>query len=173
MSSPASKLNLPREFPGVHYYGVEEEAAALRVIRERSPFRYYGANFLAEADSLEKEFGGRLGRRYAQAVSSCTNGLVSAIAAFGIGPGQEVLQTGKRNIDIVSLEPVGSYAVQPTFSDGHATGIFAWDYLYSLGEDQGRLWAEYEKKLAEAGAVRDPEQGLTSVIPGPSKGHCS
>lgn len=88
----------------------------------------------------------------------------------GHGPGQEVLQTGKRNVDIVSLDPVGSYAVQPTFSDGHATGIYAWDYLYSLGEDHDRLWAEYLEKLAKAGASRDPEQGLTSVIPGPAKG---
>lgn len=91
----------------------------------------------------------------------------------GHGPGQEVLQTGKREVDIVSLDPVGSYAVQPTFSDGHATGIFSWDYLYSLGVDQERLWADYLQKLAAAGRGRDPEQGLTSVIPGPTKGHCS
>ena len=94
MNSIPSKVTLPREFPGVHYYGAQEEAAALRVIRERSPFRYYGANFLAEADSLEKAFAARLGRQHAQAVSSCTNGLVSAMAAFGIGPGQEVLMPG-------------------------------------------------------------------------------
>lgn len=91
----------------------------------------------------------------------------------GHGPGQEVLQAGKREVDIVSLDPVGSYAVQPTFSDGHATGIFSWDYLYSLGTDQERLWADYLQKLAAAGRGRDPEQGLTSVIPGPTKGHCS
>lgn len=91
----------------------------------------------------------------------------------GHGPGQEVLQAGKREVDIVSLDPVGSYAVQPTFSDGHATGIFSWDYLYSLGTDQERLWADYLQKLAAAGRGRDPEQGLTSVIPGPSKGHCA
>jgi DUF971 family protein len=91
----------------------------------------------------------------------------------GHGPGQEVLQAGKRGVDIVSLDPVGSYAVQPTFSDGHATGIFSWDYLYSLGTDQERLWADYLQKLAAAGRGRDPEQGLTSVIPGPTKGHCS
>lgn len=91
----------------------------------------------------------------------------------GHGPGQEVLQTGKREVDIVSLDPVGSYAVQPTFSDGHATGIFSWDYLYSLGVDQERLWADYLQKLAAEGRGRDPEQGLTSVIPGPTKGHCS
>ncbi|MBS0335888.1 MAG: DUF971 domain-containing protein [Proteobacteria bacterium] len=89
----------------------------------------------------------------------------------GHGPGQEVLQTGKRAVDIVSLDPVGSYAVQPTFSDGHATGIYAWDYLYSLGVDHDRLWAEYLQKLAAAGASRDPELGLTSTIPGPNKGH--
>jgi DUF971 family protein len=91
----------------------------------------------------------------------------------GHGPGQEVLQAGKRNVDIVSLDPVGSYAVQPTFSDGHATGIFAWDYLYSIGQDQERMWAEYLKTLAEAGGSRDSERGLTSAIPLPSKGHCS
>ena len=91
----------------------------------------------------------------------------------GHGPGQEVLQTGKREVDIVSLDPVGSYAVQPTFSDGHATGIFSWDYLYSLGVDQERLWADYLQKLAAAGRGRDPERGLTSAIPGPTKGHCS
>ena len=91
----------------------------------------------------------------------------------GHGPGQEVLQAGKREVDIVSLDPVGSYAVQPTFSDGHATGIFSWDYLYSLGTDQERLWADYLQKLAAAGRGRDPEQGLTSFIPGPTKGHCS
>ncbi len=90
----------------------------------------------------------------------------------GHGPGQEVLQAGKRNVDIASLDPVGSYAVQPTFSDGHATGIYAWDYLYSLGTDRDRLWAEYLQKLAAAGASRDSERGLTSLIPGANKGHC-
>jgi 8-amino-3,8-dideoxy-alpha-D-manno-octulosonate transaminase len=91
MSEP---VQFPREFPGVHYYGSEEEEAAIRVIRQRSPFRYYGANFLAEADSLEKEFAARLGLAYAQGTSSCTNGLASAMAAVGIGPGQEVLLPG-------------------------------------------------------------------------------
>jgi DUF971 family protein len=73
----------------------------------------------------------------------------------GHGPGQEVLQTGKREVDIVSLEPVGSYAVQPTFSDGHATGIFSWDYLYHLGENQEKMWREYLGKLEAAAASRD------------------
>jgi DUF971 family protein len=73
----------------------------------------------------------------------------------GHGPGQEVLQTGKRDVEVLSLEPVGSYAVQPAFSDGHATGIYSWDYLYELGENQDRLWSEYLARLAAAGASRD------------------
>ena len=73
----------------------------------------------------------------------------------GHGPGQEVLQTGKQAVEIRSLEPVGSYAVQPVFSDGHSTGIYSWEYLYELGENQERLWAEYLEKLKTAGASRD------------------
>lgn len=73
----------------------------------------------------------------------------------GHGPGQEVLQTGKRDIEIRSIEAVGSYAVQPVFSDGHSTGIYSWEYLYELGEKQDRFWAEYLKKLQSAGASRD------------------
>jgi len=80
----------------------------------------------------------------------------------GHGPGQEVLQTGKRDVDLLDLQPVGNYAVQPTFSDGHASGIFSWDLLYDLGARQDALWAEYEKRLAAAGVDRDapmPEKG--------------
>ena len=73
----------------------------------------------------------------------------------GHGPGQEVLQTGKRAVEIVSLEPVGNYAVKPTFSDGHDTGIYSWDYLYFLGQQQAQLWQDYERRLQEAGAERD------------------
>src|SRR5262245_1272168 len=73
----------------------------------------------------------------------------------GHGPGQEVLQTGKREVEMKSLEPVGSYAVQPLFSDGHGTGIYSWEYLYELGENQERMWREYLDKLAAAGASRD------------------
>lgn len=73
----------------------------------------------------------------------------------GHGPGQEVLQTGKRDVDIVSLEPVGNYGVKPTFSDGHDSGIFSWDYLYHLGAQQAELWAEYERRLREEGVDRD------------------
>jgi len=73
----------------------------------------------------------------------------------GHGPGQEVLQTGKRQVEIRTLEAVGSYAVQPTFSDGHSTGIYSWDYLFDLGLNQDRLWREYLDKLSAAGGSRD------------------
>lgn len=69
----------------------------------------------------------------------------------GHGPGQETLQTGKRHVTILTLEPVGNYAVQPNFSDGHNTGIFTWDYLRELGENQTLLWQDYLDKLAAAG----------------------
>ena len=73
----------------------------------------------------------------------------------GHGPGQEVLQTGKRDVTLTGLEPVGNYAVQPAFSDGHDSGIFSWDYLYFLGSQQERLWADYSARLAAAGVSRD------------------
>ncbi len=73
----------------------------------------------------------------------------------GHGPGQEVLQTGKREVDLTALEPVGNYAVQPEFSDGHNTGIFSWDYLYFLGSQQDKLWADYAARLKAAGVERD------------------
>jgi DUF971 family protein len=73
----------------------------------------------------------------------------------GHGHGQEVLQSGKMNVDILALEPVGSYAVQPRFSDGHATGLYSWDYLYELGANQDAMWRAYLKRLGEAGASRE------------------
>ncbi len=73
----------------------------------------------------------------------------------GHGPGQQVLQTGKRDVTITALAPVGNYAVQPSFSDGHDSGIFSWDYLYELGRDAQALWAVYLDRLAEAGLDRD------------------
>ena len=73
----------------------------------------------------------------------------------GHGPGQEVLQTGKRAVEMTALAPVGNYAVQPSFSDGHDSGIFTWDYLYFLGSQQDELWRESEAKLAAAGVDRD------------------
>ena len=74
----------------------------------------------------------------------------------GHGPGQQVLQTGKRDVTLTRLEPVGNYAVQPTFSDGHDSGIYSWDYLHQLVRDQERMWADYLARLGAAGQERDP-----------------
>jgi DUF971 family protein len=73
----------------------------------------------------------------------------------GHGPGQEVLQTGKREVCIADIEPVGNYAVKPTFSDGHESGLFTWEYLYFLGSEQDALWKQYEDRLQAAGMSRD------------------
>ena len=73
----------------------------------------------------------------------------------GHGPGQEVLQTGKREVGLVGLEPVGNYAVKPVFSDGHESGIFSWDYPYELGATQDRLWTDYLARLDAAEVDRD------------------
>ena len=73
----------------------------------------------------------------------------------GHGAGQETLQTGKRDVELDALDPIGNYAVQPRFSDGHDTGIFSWDYLYFLGSQQERLWQDYADRLKAAGVDRD------------------
>ena len=74
----------------------------------------------------------------------------------GHGPGQEVLQTGKSDVEILGIEPVGRYAIQLKFSDGHDTGIYSWDLLYEYGMKQDRMWSAYLKRLAQAGASREP-----------------
>lgn len=86
----------------------------------------------------------------------------------GHGPGQETLQTGKREVTITALEGVGNYALQPTFSDGHATGIYSWDLLYDLATRQDELWAEYFTKLKAAGVERDAPM----PAPAAAHGHC-
>ena len=73
----------------------------------------------------------------------------------GHGPGQETLQTGKRDVGINELEPVGHYAIRPMFSDGHDSGLFSWEYLFFLCENQDALWNDYLDKLKQAGASRD------------------
>ena len=73
----------------------------------------------------------------------------------GHGPGQETLQTGKRDVIVDRIELVGHYAVQPTFSDGHDSGIFTWSYLYHLGVEQDVLWRRYLERLTEASLDRD------------------
>ena len=84
----------------------------------------------------------------------------------GHGPGQETLQTGKRDVVIDAIEPVGHYAVKPTFSDGHDPGLFTWDYLYRLGAQQDELLTQYLERLAAAGLDRDAE------MPKPGAGSC-
>lgn len=74
----------------------------------------------------------------------------------GHGAGQSVLQTGKRNVTIADVKPVGNYAVALHFDDGHDTGIYSWDTLYDLGQNQARLWNEYLDALESAGESRDP-----------------
>ena len=81
----------------------------------------------------------------------------------GHGPGQEVLQVGKRDVLINAAEPVGLYGINFTFSDGHDTGIYSWDYLYWLGQNQASLWQEYLDRLAQAGASRDAEQPVAAL----------
>jgi DUF971 family protein len=73
----------------------------------------------------------------------------------GHGPGQETLQTGKRDVTIANVEPIGHYALRPSFSDGHDSGIYSWEYLYDLGLRQDELWRRYLERLAAAGASRD------------------
>jgi DUF971 family protein len=83
----------------------------------------------------------------------------------GHGPGQEVLQVGKKNVEIEQIEPVGSYAIQLTFSDGHDTGIYSWDLLYDYGRDQEEMWRRYLKRMEEAGASREPSEGAFEQRP--------
>jgi DUF971 family protein len=73
----------------------------------------------------------------------------------GHGPGQEVLQAGKKDVEIARVEPVGNYAVQLVFSDGHDTGIYSFDLLYEYGSNQDRMWTDYVQRLAQAGASRE------------------
>jgi DUF971 family protein len=86
----------------------------------------------------------------------------------GHGPGQETLQSGKRNVEIAAIEPVGNYAIKPVFSDGHDSGIYSWDLLYQLGSERDALWADYLARLEAAGANRD----VDSTTKPPTGGRC-
>jgi len=83
----------------------------------------------------------------------------------GHGPGQEVLQTGKRDVHISHVEAVGNYAIKPVFSDGHDSGLYSWDYLYMLGQRKDALWEDYLARMAAAGASREPD-----LNPSPASG---
>ena len=88
----------------------------------------------------------------------------------GHGPGQETLQQGKRDVDIVDIHPVGNYAIKPVFSDGHDSGLYSWDYLYSIASHQEELWSAYLEALERNGGPRDPAKVPTP--PARAKGGC-
>tara|TARA_R110002110_G_scaffold205066_7_gene417215 strand:- start:363643 stop:364035 length:393 start_codon:yes stop_codon:yes gene_type:complete len=83
----------------------------------------------------------------------------------GHGPGQEVLQTGKMNVGIKAIKPVGNYAIQLVFDDGHDTGLFSWDYLYQLCTQYPSRWQDYLDRLEKAGATRDPDIQVVTFDP--------
>jgi DUF971 family protein len=83
----------------------------------------------------------------------------------GHGPGQEVLQVGKKDVDITALDPVGAYAVRPVFSDGHDTGIYSWDYFYTLGTKQDEMWRHYLQRMDEAGESREAQAAAPPARP--------
>ena len=81
----------------------------------------------------------------------------------GHGPGQEVLQVGKKNVTITELKPVGNYALQLVFDDGHDTGIYSYDYLLELGEKREKYWNSYLERMHAAGASRDPDAQVVRI----------
>ncbi len=89
----------------------------------------------------------------------------------GHGPGQEILQVGQRDVGVTALEPVGNYAVKPTFTDGHNSGLYTWDYLYKLGAEQEQLWAAYMDKLHAAGFDGDSGREPGTALPSAPKAH--
>lgn len=91
----------------------------------------------------------------------------------GHGPGQETLQVGKKEVGIHKLEPVGMYAVRPTFTDGHDTGLFTWEYLLWLGTNQEGLWNDYLERLKTAGGSREPGAPENIPLEKPKAGGCS
>ncbi len=93
----------------------------------------------------------------------------------GHGPGQETLQVGKKDVEITAAEPVGTYAMQLVFSDGHDTGLYSWEYLHSMGMNQDTMWQSYLKRMEEAGAAREPAFNLlkSASSGGCGSGGCS
>ena len=81
----------------------------------------------------------------------------------GHGPGEDKLQVGKKNVNITKLEAVGNYAIQPTFDDGHDSGIFSWETLYNYGIHQDELWQAYLDRLEKEGGSREPGPGVKAI----------
>jgi len=90
----------------------------------------------------------------------------------GHGIGQETLQVGKINVDIAGLDPVGMYAIKPTFSDGHDSGLYTWGYLYWLGDNKDQLWADYLTALEQAGESREPAAASSTQSTTPKASGC-
>jgi len=110
--------------------------------------------FHSRSRQLDLEYAG--GERY---TLDCEYLRVNSPSAevLGHGPGQEVLQTGKKNVGITAIKPVGNYALQLVFDDGHDTGLYSWDYLHKLCVERESRWQDYLDRLARAGASRDPD----------------
>ncbi len=89
----------------------------------------------------------------------------------GHGAGQEVLQLGKRDVGITALDPVGNYAIQPHFTDGHNTGLYSWELLYKLGQEQDALWQDYMQRLHAAGFEGDSGREPGAVLAGADASH--
>jgi len=124
--------------------------------------RPQGIQLHTRSRQLELEYAG--GERY---LLSCEYLRVYSPSAEvgGHGPGQEVLQTGKMNVGIEAIRPVGNYALQLVFDDGHDTGLYSWSYLYQLCTEQAPRWQEYLERLARAGASRDPDVQVLKLDP--------
>ena len=118
------------------------------------PERPIGIALHTRSRELELEYAG--GEKYAL---SCEYLRVYSPSAEvgGHGPGQEVLQTGKMNVGISAIKPVGNYALQLVFDDGHDTGLYSWPYLYGLCVNHRQRWQDYLERMAAAGASRDPD----------------
>lgn len=82
----------------------------------------------------------------------------------GHGPGEEVLQVGKKEVGITDIQPVGHYAVQLSFDDGHSSGLYTWTYLAHLVMNQDSLWMSYLDRLAQASASRDPNTEIVNIV---------
>lgn len=89
----------------------------------------------------------------------------------GHAPGDEILQTGKRLVEVTAMEPVGNYGIKPIFSDGHGSGIYTWEYLYELGRDQAALWEKYLRELELAGFTRESGRDAPMVVQAAGCGH--
>ncbi|MDP2379663.1 MAG: DUF971 domain-containing protein [Pseudohongiella sp.] len=135
-----------------------------------------GPSEIARAPNARQPTGIRLRRKSALLELSYADGRVFELPAEflrvyspsadvkGHGKGQEVLQTGKRQVGLTGLEPMGNYAIRLDFDDGHNSGIFSWDYLYQLATQQQSLWQDYLDRLATAGKSRDALPAGTQVI---------